>query len=912
MKSTMRLTLEHIESFTGFNTGANFDFGSEAEVGTCAGLGVMVCTNIIETTVKGGVSLAGGSEFTTAFNENQNTASYTTMWSYTTSVDPWSAGTSSDVFLVPSLNVKFKDITEIMWDATRCAYTEQKLKFALDSPENKPAITFLTHHMVTTTEIPNLERLRDAAQANVSAAKTTSGGQCPNMLPSSPSAVSLLSDECKIALANRDAMSSSILNWNSFLERHDNVMELARQGKLQGTPYSWVTSIKDKSDVSKRMAHYSGLVPNTLAENAISLQTGKKTENSTELKQINLIKFSCGGSQFMFELHQNEIKSHTEKLNGAQPIQNSNGYLNVGGYYNLDVKAPALVGVELTGDITHHVNQVATQTDDTSEDTMIGFVLSDDDDTDVFDVSVYLDPDYGTFVFVTTSGQSRCPHEDGTVPLEEPAVQLISGPTSPVLPDEPLIFRLQLANNGFVPAGFHLYTSAPTDLTTSFTSYYESIQPKQAVNTTIVVTRGVVDYAYDGIQFYIGSSCEYEGGGPDYASVALFNDIAQQRIRFVEPCPGILWAGTLARERSFKVNLASQNNDAIRSFSFPIRIRNPMASYRSYADMINGFQTTSRLESVGLYFRRVGSIDWSQGRYLPSPTSTSSQIINFALLTEDSFGYISVDWDVSNLADGEYEIEANTICSASSGSISDEYDVSNTERISGMIDRRSPRLFGLPLPSPENLLFPGDIVTFHLDEEIDCTKPHSFLVTAQVNGRGYRPSFGNNIKNNMDIECEGRSIIIALQNIRTSAMIGGTYLLSISNVVDLNGNVMQSPIVTQYRFANWNITQLSTSFGTVTTFNKPNGSNRRRLVYNQSYEADNEESKNDLGEYLAGILNISMDRIAVELSCVKETCGMGNDDDPEENLYQVVLQYQVLVQEVVLSSCCSYCVTKAE
>ena len=69
---------------------------------------------------------------------------------------------------------------------------------------------------------------------------------------------------------------------------------------------------------------------------------------------------------------------------------------------------------------------------------------------------------------------------------------------------------------------------------------------------------------------------------------------------------------------------------------------------------------SDRLQSAILQFRRVGSKSWSEGRYLP-PATTTSEIINFANITEDVFGYINVEWDVSNLADGEYELEARTI-----------------------------------------------------------------------------------------------------------------------------------------------------------------------------------------------------------------------------------------------------------
>ena len=153
------------------------------------------------------------------------------------------------------------------------------------------------------------------------------------------------------------------MNWKSFLQRHYNTSQQATQGLLKTTPYNWVSSIQEKENpldfeqsftrnitgFDPRMTHYSGLVPSKLAENAISLKTGKKTENSSELKEINLFKFSGGGNEFAFELDRNDVKSHTEKLSGSSPIQNSEGYSDVGFVKNTDIEAFASLGIALEG-----------------------------------------------------------------------------------------------------------------------------------------------------------------------------------------------------------------------------------------------------------------------------------------------------------------------------------------------------------------------------------------------------------------------------------------------------------------------------------------------------------------------------------------------------------------------------------
>jgi hypothetical protein len=50
--------------------------------------------------------------------------------------------------------------------------------------------------------------------------------------------------------------------------------------------------------------------------------------------------------------------------------------------------------------------------------------LGDEDSGDMFDVEVKIDPVYGTPVFITKGGQSRCPHEQGTLSRESIKAQL--------------------------------------------------------------------------------------------------------------------------------------------------------------------------------------------------------------------------------------------------------------------------------------------------------------------------------------------------------------------------------------------------------------------------------------------------------------------------------------------------------
>lgn len=51
-------------------------------------------------------------------------------------------------------------------------------------------------------------------------------------------------------------------------------------------------------------------------------------------------------------------------------------------------------------------------------------------------VDMYLDSEYGTFVFVTVGGQSKCPHELGTAAVEDPFIQIVASSRQPIIADD--------------------------------------------------------------------------------------------------------------------------------------------------------------------------------------------------------------------------------------------------------------------------------------------------------------------------------------------------------------------------------------------------------------------------------------------------------------------------------------------
>ena len=100
--------------------------------------------------------------------ESDKSNAFSTIWSYTTSDDQWTAGFLSDVFLVLNLDVKFQEVFEVKWDNAACGVIEldtdvvpplpTRVVFDLVAPLTKSALAFYTRYHVHYVKLPDLYR----------------------------------------------------------------------------------------------------------------------------------------------------------------------------------------------------------------------------------------------------------------------------------------------------------------------------------------------------------------------------------------------------------------------------------------------------------------------------------------------------------------------------------------------------------------------------------------------------------------------------------------------------------------------------------------------------------------------------------------------------------------------------------
>jgi len=93
-----------------------------------------------------------------------------------------------------------------------------------------------------------------------------------------------------------------------------------------------------------------------------------------------------------------------------------------------------------------------------TKETSVTIVLGDEDPGDELVVDLFYDKTYGTVVFETIAGRTKCPQELGTLPQEDPGIEISVFPSEFVFPDDEMVFELELKNLGVGPeSAFALY-----------------------------------------------------------------------------------------------------------------------------------------------------------------------------------------------------------------------------------------------------------------------------------------------------------------------------------------------------------------------------------------------------------------------------------------------------------------------
>ncbi len=157
-------------------------------------------------------------------------------------------------------------------------------------------------------------------------------------------------------------------------------------------------------------APFDGLDPQELIKEKKKFHS---THGDVDLENTSRIEFSGGGSTLGFVL-EGEKLGVAQQMFGDPSSNDDTEHYN--GAWKEDEATLASVGarIEVHGGFSVGWSHRILKEEHHDYQTSISVELSDPDPTDYFVVDMSLDPDYGTYVFNTVAGHSRCPHEPGT------------------------------------------------------------------------------------------------------------------------------------------------------------------------------------------------------------------------------------------------------------------------------------------------------------------------------------------------------------------------------------------------------------------------------------------------------------------------------------------------------------------
>ena len=172
-------------------------------------------------------------------------------------------------------------------------------------------------------------------------------------------------------------------------------------------------------------------------------------------------------------------------------------------------------------DLTISRSHTSSSGTDTASTTEVSFTLGDNDAGDEFVVDTFYDARYKSIIFDTVAGRSKCPHEAGTLPIEDPSIEISDLPSSIVTPDEEIVFELKLINKGVGKSAFVLYPDLRDNegnlqlqldgAPLAGNRQYDWIDTDETVVTTLSVSRGPKLYQNKPITLWFRSACERAG-----------------------------------------------------------------------------------------------------------------------------------------------------------------------------------------------------------------------------------------------------------------------------------------------------------------------------------------------------------------------------------------------------------------
>ncbi len=398
----------------------------------------------------------------------------------------------------------------------------------------------------------------------------------------------------------------------------------------------------------------------------------------------------------------------------------------------------------------------------------VGFSLADDDLGDNFTVDILDDPVFGTPVFKLRSGESSCPHEPNTRPREGVTLTADQIVAVNVPENDAAVFNFTIGNTSQTdewryytlelwretnPLGARVRVQGNATSSGSFL-----VEPGGGQDVIVTIERGPEAYDYENLLFYAISACEgarYDAFNEGNFPPEPFYDGMEVSAFFLEPCSPI-------------------------DIGFPLQdwVVTPDDGNILFITLNEYIYNDPDLDIVRVQYRRTGGDgSWINIAELPAAEFANSPVFKI------------VQWDMSELSDGAYEIRAVTQC----------FDVSLNPGISTVIKGRKetqpPQLFGTPQPG-DGVLNPGDDISIMFSKRIRCDRifPADGIGTnVNINSLALQDMTNGGILVDATISCNNDKIVI-IPNIANQFIENNTLRATVAGIEDLYGNAIPEPI----------------------------------------------------------------------------------------------------------------------
>ncbi|GFH57722.1 hypothetical protein CTEN210_14198 [Chaetoceros tenuissimus] len=825
------------------SAGASFD--GDLCIGGGIGAIVLFCQGVSDVEFEGEIPLEA--EINTDFlnNENEASNSYSTTWSYTTSDEPARAGAESDVFVMPNFSVMYEEVFIVAWDKDKCQpkldpetdLFANTLIFDVDSDGNKPALSFYSRYHLDLVTIPDLEEQVQNQQNTLATMNDgeiiccpSRPGSCLGELDKGRSGRICVDTDFNTEEQKLKTLQTALNGWKKAISDEENAKKEAIRKKSPISDWfmhSNVGLVTDDEGTINDLAiaegeHSAGLVPDELIPDAKRLDAAEELlgnkEGGDDISKTMSIQFAGDAGVYEMSLTKEASSAFTKQncnwlspaslggtaglvgaglafgpalpiVAGAMVITPAISGCNfdlalsagIGGLEG-DLEFPGVkIGLEAGLNLQIDIQHSSTITNEKCSESGITFGLGDPDDV---------------------GGRTKCRWEPGTAKGEDPKITVLNKPSQFIFPNEEMIFDVELANFGDHVYSYFLVGQDVDTETSALQMIFDNgntldyegtsvkLNKEEPIPRKIRVVKGADSYDFKPVKLALRSACEF---AMDYETLPiveeLFNFVevdGTKKLKWLEPCPAVQFAGELKRDRSFLVNSQFLSDKDILS----VTVFNPEAGKGvTFKDMKNG-----RLEKIQLLYREVGDVNWRNAKRINNNGNIVD--IDFTKSREDEYGYVSMDWYIGGgtLPDGRYQIAVESQCTDVGGP--DEFSFFRTDSIAGNIDLSPPEQFGYALPLNGRVFF-GQEMKIIFTEPIDCAIPLSFDIEMTVFANGNQPQISLK-KEDLLIICENRVLRFQVDYTRISprilngrrfrvevGRIGGE---SLAYIADLNGN----------------------------------------------------------------------------------------------------------------------------